>query len=276
MSRDSLNWLPFQNSDSSLTRRHVLKSLIGGLASISVLASGCQQFWGRRKSAPTNAQESCTHQKFEGAVIPRRFFIASRNGDRGYGRGGQSGSGGEMTAPLNFGVTGSPNPFLVEVLAAFNSKPNCNAVPIPQHVLYQLEGDGGEGTITSLQTQPDRFDPNPSLEELLVIDVVEVQPYRPMRLSAIVERRHVADGSLISRKHRTWNAPKDDEPQGPNPLNRILLNHPPPLYEVEEKELGRLSPIAFYRNVAQELVEDVLTSPYGIPAGTIVEGPELQ
>ncbi|WP_437192250.1 hypothetical protein [Planctomicrobium sp. SH527] len=255
----------------SPSRRHVLKSLAGGLATIAVLTSGCQQIWRRKKSTTQTAGESCSHEKFNGTEIPRRFFVASRNGDRGRGPGMQSGGSMEMSAPLNFGVTGSPNPFLVEVLAAFNSRPNCNAIPIPPHVLYQFDGEGTEGAVMSLQTHPDRFDPNPSFEEVLVIDVVEVQPYRPMRLSAIVERRNVADGSLISRKHQTWNAPKDDEPQGPNPLNRILLNHPPPLHEVEDKELGRLSPIAFYRNVAKELVDGVLASPYGIPAGTVVE-----
>jgi hypothetical protein len=202
--------------------------------------AGCHSLPGECHSTSetglTGIGNSCPE---DGVPIPRRFYVLARG-------------------PI--GVVGPPQGFVMEVLAALNCRPGCNAILLPPDApLDPLPGTAGPPM--ALLQLPERLESDPALEELVLIDVVEFQPFRPMRISAVIERRNISDGTTLSRDHRTWNAPQDLEPLSPSKFNRYILNHPQPLGTVEQQELSRLSPQAFYRNVAYRLAGDLVASP---------------
>jgi|GEM_PF-2261072 len=212
--------------------------LVAGLA--AGWLAGCHGLSGQCHSTSeaglAGAGNSCPE---DGVPIPRRFYVVARG-------------------PI--GVVGPPQGFVVEVLAALNCRPGCSAILLPPDApLNPLPGTAGPPM--ALLQLPERLPSDPSLEELVLIDVVEFQPFRPMRISAVIERRSISDGTTLSRDHRTWNAPQDLEPLSPSKFNRYILNHPQPLGTVEQQELSRLSPQAFYRNVAYRLAGDLVASP---------------
>ncbi|SFI36933.1 hypothetical protein [Planctomicrobium piriforme] len=210
---------------------------IAGCALLLSGQPGCHHlaFW-KHGHAEKEAEDACKCPQF---AVPHRIYVVAHG-------------------PI--GVAGPPQGFVVEVVAALNSIPNCNAILLPPNApLEPLPGTPGPPA--AILQLPDGLDPNPVIEQLLIIDIVEIQQFRPMRLSAVLERRTVADGMVISRDHRTWNAPIDIEPQGPSKFSRFILNHPPPLDITEQHELSRLSPQTFYRNIAQQLAGELVAVP---------------
>jgi len=224
---------------SKLTRRRLLQRLFSGWIGVAGLLAGCQGLHRRQDNSSSEDGAVCLKS---GSAIPRRIYVAT-------------------TAPHQMIVGGIEHQFVLEVIAALNSLPNCNAILLPPH--FSLESlTGPEGMRPGMSEIPDVYSPDSALEELLLIDVVEMIPYRPMRLRAVLERRLLADGMVISREHRTWNAPEDQEPMFPNPFNRFILNHPQPLAQVEAQELARLSPQTFMRDVARQVATELTTASY--------------
>lgn len=149
-----------------------------------------------------------------------------------------------------------------ELIAALNAQPQCQAVPIPVELLPPPLPDGEIDFAAACRNHPEGMSLTAELDEVLIIHVLEVQPFRPMRVTARIERRMAFDGSLISQAHRTWVAPPDLEPLAPNPVNRHILRHPPPLGAVAQHELSRLSPRTFYGNIAAELALEIARPPF--------------
>ncbi len=226
-----------QSLPQSTSRRGMLIRLISGSIVAFGGQFGCQAF--RRQSE--KAADDGVVCLVNPSAIPRRFFIAATSAHQRI-------------------IGGIENQFVKEVIAALNSISNCNAILLPPH--FSLEAlSGPDGVRPEMSGLVDVYSPDAALEELLLIHVVEMIPYRPMRLSAVLERRHVSDGTLISRDHRTWNAPTDDQPLAPNKFTRFILNHPQPLSQVEAEEMGRLSPLTFMKDVAREIAIELMATP---------------
>lgn len=204
------------------------------------LHPGCRavHHWKHRHDPPVTEDQTCVSSL---PAIQRRFYVIAR---------GPSGTAGP---PFGLGA---------EVVAAINALPNCDAVLLPPEARPGLPGPLPSGGQESFPPLPDGPPPPPTVDEVLIIEITESQPFRPMRLSALVERRSPADGMVIAREHRTWTAPVDTEPLAPHAFNRLILNHPPPLGVVEQHELARLSPRAFHQQVAQELAAELAISPF--------------
>jgi hypothetical protein len=202
-----------------------------------VLACGCRgvHSW-KHEPAPAADDAACaTHP----IAIKRRIYVITRG-------------------PV--GVVGAPQGFGVEVVAALNVLPSCNAILVPPDTPIDPP-QAPPGSLPPSLMMIDGPSPTSEIDEILVITVTEMLPFRPMRLSAVIERRLASDNLIISREHRTWNAPVDEDPPGPNPLNRFMLNHPPPPGVIQQHELSRLSPRAFYRNVAVDIGQGFASGP---------------
>ncbi len=218
------------------TRRGLLQQLaFGGLLCL-LPQTGCHGILSRKEKCPVT---ECP----PGEVIvptPRRVFVLE-------------------TTPPERCIGGAPHQFVLEVVAALNQHPGCNAILLPPTVnleeMIRMKSGASEGEMRV------PMEPDSALEEILLINVLEVLPFRPMRLQAIIERRHLFDGTLISRNTRTWNAPADCEPQGPSKFNRFRLWHPPPLAAIESKEMDRLSPHTFMKNIANEIAVEIVARP---------------
>lgn len=204
------------------------------------LHPGCRavHHWKHRHDPPTAEDQTCVSSL---PAIQRRFYVIAR---------GPSGTAGP---PFGLGA---------EVVAAINALPNCDAVLLPPDVRPGPPGPLPPGEAEAFRPLPDGPPPPPTVDEVLIIEITESQPFRPMRLSALVERRSPSDGMVIAREHRTWTAPLDTEPLAPHSFNHLILNHPPPLGVVEQHELARLSPRTFHQRVAQELAAELAISPF--------------
>ncbi|HWL09035.1 MAG TPA: hypothetical protein VNQ76_11540 [Planctomicrobium sp.] len=227
--------------DPTISRRNALIQL--GLISLTVpvlaFETGCHALGLKRSKSDEEEAVACLNAA---SSIPRRIYIATTSSQQRI-------------------VGGVEHQFVLEVVAALNSIPNCNAILLPPY--YPLEALAGpEGMRPGLSEIQDAYDPDTALEEILLIDVIEMLPYRPMRLRAVLERRHISDGTLISRDHRTWNAPTDNIPLAPGKLNRFLLNRPQPLGHVEAEEMSRLSPQTFMRDVANQVAAELMVTPF--------------
>ncbi|WP_437187512.1 hypothetical protein SH668x_000909 [Planctomicrobium sp. SH668] len=172
----------------------------------------------------------------EEAAVPRRYFV-------------------QAASPLS--INGAPGDFAYEIVAALNTEENCSAYLLPPGMSL--------GTPDSLsqefQDWKMHLGADVTIDEILIVNVTDVVPFRPMRLSAFIERRSADSGFSISTLHRTWNAPIDDEPLDPHPFNRKVLQRPPPLGLVQHHELSRLSPKTFQRNVATQIGSELAQLP---------------
>jgi hypothetical protein len=203
-----------------------------------LFAAGCQGIhFGRTAAVPPAEDAACAANPI---AIKRRIYVITRG-------------------PV--GVVGAPQGFGVEVVAALNVLPTCNAVLVPPGTPIDPP-QAPQGALPPALMMIDGPSPTSEIDEILVITVTEMLPFRPMRLSAVIERRLASDNVIISREHRTWNAPVDEDPPGPNPLNRFMLNHPPPPGVIQQHELSRLSPRAFYRNVAVDIGQGFAAGPF--------------
>lgn len=198
-----------------------------------LLQQGC--FLHRAKKAEQEAECSAGEVR-----IPRRFFVSPQG---------------------QLGINGEPGSFAREIVASLNAQPGCSAILLP--IDFPIDSPPGQppGPSQELQAFITSAGLSPAIDELLIVYVTDVVPFRPMRLSAILERRSIADGMVISRDHRTWNAPIDLDPTGPSAANRKLLNGPPPAGIAEIHELTRLSPKTFQHGVANEVALELVTSP---------------
>lgn len=189
----------------------------------------------RAKKAEREAQ--CSPDELR---IQRRFFVSPQG---------------------QLGINGEPGSFAREIVAALNALPYCSAILMP--IDFPIDPPPGHppGPSQELQAFVASAGSSPAIDELLIVYVTDVVPFRPMRLSAILERRSLVDGMVISRDHRTWNAPIDLDPTGPSAANRKLLNHPPPAGIAEIHELSRLSPRTFQHGIATELALELANSP---------------
>lgn len=219
-------------------RRQILHLVLSTTMPVLVLGTllvqqGC--FLHRAKKAEKEAQCSANEVR-----IPRRFFVSPQG---------------------QLGINGEPGSFAREIVASLNAMPGCSAILLPLDFPIDSRPEQGMGPSPELQAFIASAGPSPAIDELLIVYVTDVVPFRPMRLSAILERRSIADGMVISRDHRTWNAPIDLDPTGPSAANRKLLNRPPPAGIAEIQELTRLSPKTFQHGVANEVALELVSSP---------------
>lgn len=172
--------------------------------------------------------------------IQRRFFVSSQ------GRIGVNGEAGSLAR---------------ELTAALNATANCSAIMLPLDFPIDPAPGSPPGSSPQLLRFIESAGPSPAIDELLVVYVTDIIPFRPMRISAVLERRSIAEGIVLHRDQRTWNAPLDMDPLSPSPLNRMLLNRPPPMGLVEKHELNRLSPLTFQRDVAAKVAQELAIAP---------------
>ncbi|WP_437227787.1 hypothetical protein SH661x_000554 [Planctomicrobium sp. SH661] len=208
-------------------------------ASMALIPTGCAQLHRRknREAKQEDSEAACTNAALR---IQRRFFVSSQG-------------------PL--GVNGEAGGFAREIVAAMNTIPGCSAILLPLNFPIDPPPGMPPGPSPQLLRYIEAAGPSPAVDELLVVHVTDVAPFRPMRISAVLERRSIGDGTTLSRDHKTWNAPLDMDPLSPNGFNRFLLNHPPPMGVVENHELNRLSPQTFQRGVAEQVATEIARSP---------------
>lgn len=219
----------------SPSRRHFL-AMLTGMALTGGAVPGCAAHrWHRRKKGKAGGE--CADGE---TAIPRRFFVSPQ---------GPTG--------IN-GVAGSLGR---EVAAALNTQPKCSAVLLPVDFPIDAPPDAPPGPSGQLLHFIESIGPSSAIDELLIVFTTEVVAFRPMRISAILERRSIQDGTTMSREHRTWNAPQDVQPLSPSPVNRLILNHPLPLDVTENQELSRLSPLTFQQKVAVDIARELSSSP---------------
>lgn len=221
-----------------LTRRGCLSHL--GIAGLTVLLTGCESWrlWRRHESSPSGGE--CDVRNCSEQPIPRFITITDRS-------------------PI--GVVNDRTLFTQELVAALNELPYCEAALLPPNAplpsVLQTSGTG----IPPWEQPVMESGPSLGLDEIWIVQVTEIQPFRPMRLCASIECRQASDGMIIRRLVRTWNAPVDDEPMAPSHFNAKILFRPPPRAVVEHHELSRLSPRTFFRNVAQEVAIELTAPP---------------
>lgn len=221
-------------SDRPKNRLHVASALAGLL----LLLTSCASHRGAHDNQSTRDEVPCAN----GGVpqIQRRFFVSAQ---------------GRM------GVNGEPGSFARELAAALNATPNCTAILLPVDFPIHAPPEAGSPFPPPLARWIEMAGPSPAIDELLIVSVTDIVPFRPMRISAVLERHSLSDGTVIWRDQRTWNAPLDMDPLSPNPINRMILNRPPPLGVVEKHELNRLSPVTFQHTVAEQLATELAASP---------------
>jgi len=221
---------------TAFSGRHLQKSLL--LLSLAAIElHGCSHLprHKARKAEEEAAQCLAAQQQ-----IARRFFISSQ---------------GRM------GVNGQAGSFARELTASINAIPNCTAIMLPLDFPVDAPPGQEPGPSPQLLQFIHSAGPSDAIDEVLIVHVTDVVDFRPMRISAVLERRTVGDGVVIARDHRTWNAPVDNQPLSPSRLNRFILNHPPAAAVVEQMELSRLSPQTFQRTVAEGLAQELSVSP---------------
>lgn len=218
------------------TRRHWCFSVVG-LAISGGLMPGCALHRWKRREDHTREEAACADGVPQ---IQRRFFVSSQG---------------------RLGINGEAGSFAREIAAAVNAIPGCSAVLLPLDFPIDSPPDLPPGPSRQLLQFIERTGPSPAIDELLLVHVTDVVAFRPMRISAVIERRSIGDGMTLSREHRTWNAPLDMDPLSPNPINRFLLNHPVPMGVAENHELNRVSPQTFQRTVAEQVAQQLSRAP---------------
>jgi hypothetical protein len=229
-------------SDHSVSKQmRSRRSALASLAAAALISPllGCRAFhrW-RHRHDPVVEDSQCVDAT---ASVKRRVYVICRG-------------------PAS--LAGPPSGFGPEVVAALNALPGFNAILLPPNAPLEPPPNDPNGPPLAVMMLPDGPSPTGAIDEILLIEINEMQPFRPMRLCAVLERRSAADGVVLSREHRAWNAPADMEPLYPSHFNRMILNHPPSLGEVEQHELSRLSPVTFFRNVAGDVAREMATRPY--------------
>jgi len=209
-----------------------------GLTGMIAVFSSCAAHRGQKDASRGHDEVSCTN----GTSLPiqRRFFVSSQG---------------------RLGINGEPGSFARELTASLNATPNCTAIMLPLDFPLHATPESGSGMSPQLARWVEMAGPSPAVDELLIVSVTDVVPFRPMRIGAVLECRSLADGTVLWREQRTWNAPLDMDPISPSPINRVLLNRPPPLGVVEKHELNRLSPQTFQRSVAEKVAAELALSP---------------
>jgi hypothetical protein len=202
-------------------------------------SSGCHGvFWWKHDAvAEQSAAVAGISSTPAAPTVKRRMLVVSRS-------------------PQDF-VVGPHLDFAQELVAALNTSGGFEAILAPPEMPIPCPGEGEPPAITPAGGPVAGVD----YDEILVVEVTEIRPYPPLRLSAVLERRAAADGQILSRSYRTWNGPVDMQPLYPHPFTRKALWHPAPLGEVEQNELSRLSPHTFFRNVAADVVREIAGSP---------------
>jgi len=219
------------------SRRRMLLPAAIGLGGLCLFPAGCLHLHGKHKASQEAAETPCATGIPQ---IQRRFFVASQG---------------------RLGINAEAGSFARELSAAINATPNCTAVLLPLDCPILAHPSTGPGFSPQLMHCVEMAGPSPAVDELLIVAVTDVVAFRPMRIGAILERRSLADGAVIWHDQRTWNAPLDMDPISPNPINRMILNRPPPLGVVEKHELDRLSPQTFQRSVVEKLAAELAASP---------------
>lgn len=211
-----------------LTRRQLLSACVP----LAVLgATGCHSW-------PWHKQEvECTEPT--GPVIQRRFFVEERRAFN----------------PLN-----ETHPFVTELIAAINLRPACQTFFVPWEQTM-LVAAGGAWQVPACPGVPPEPPQLPTVDQYLLVQVTEVVPYRPMRMSAIIEQRSAALNYAPVIRHRTWEAMVDDKPLTPRHFDTKLFEKPEPVFIIEDRDLSRLSPRIFFRFVARQLALELATAP---------------
>lgn len=211
------------------------RGLLVLLAIAGLMHGGCRWCgkWKRGKSATAGAAV------VESAPIPRRVFVVT----------GRTGVAGQEE-------------FVAELVAALNKIRHCEVVCVPAPLPIDRCSALNQQFEPQVVIDPLRWPPlSPSPDTVLYVDLTELRPYRPMRLSARIELRDAHSGQTLYQKFRTWDAPSDLEPMPPSHLNLKLLHHPPPAALQEDLALGRLSPRVLMSHVAAEVACEILSLP---------------
>jgi hypothetical protein len=158
--------------------------------------------------------------------------------------------------------------FVRELIAELGKTNHCEVVLLPRpSPLYPGPPPVPEAMPVIDEQQWPPVHPLP--DTFLVVELSELEPYRPMRLGARIELKEIHTGETVFQTIRTWQAPVDESPSPPGLANLKLLNRPRPPSLEERAEMTRLSPRTFMNHVAQELARTLLQE----PLGPVVHGP---
>ncbi|WP_437204150.1 hypothetical protein [Planctomicrobium sp. SH664] len=220
------------HSSSGPWRRPASLLCLMGIALLMV--SGCQSWFPWKKCEPTAPPAECGPLLDANQPIPRSVSVLDRS---------------------TVGIPGERTFFTQELVAALNQVPYCQAILLPPN--FPLPGAPYAGA-PQPEECPQASEIPVGTDEIWIVQVTEIQPFRPIRVCATIERRQSYDGLLIERIQRTWDAPIDDEPLAPSHFNARILRKPPPRGIVEHHELSRLSPRTYIRNITQELAIELM------------------
>lgn len=173
-------------------------------------------------------------------AIPRRYFIEERR-------------------PLAPGAV--THPFVHELTGALNLHPGCQGYLIPWEQPLLMAGQGTGWQPPAVPLSACEAGAIPAIDQYLLVEVTEVVPYRPMRLSAVLELRSAANGFIPLVQHRSWEGGVDAEPLHPKHYDTRLFEHPEPMFLMENRELGRLSPRVFFQQVARLAAAELCAAP---------------
>lgn len=216
-------------------RARIHRGLLCLLAIVGLMGNGCR-WCGKWRPGKTATADVTV---MEAAPVPRRIFVVT-------GRAGRAGQA----------------EFVAELVAALSQNQCCEVVCVPAPVPIDPCAVVDPQFEPQVVIDPLRWPPLATYPDtVLYVEVTELLPYRPMRMSARIELRDAHSGQTVYQTFRTWDAPSDLEPMPPGHLNLKLLHHPPPTAIQEEVALGRLSPRAFLTQVAGEVACELLSIP---------------